>query len=426
LKRVVITGVGIVSPIGTGKMDFLYSLKNGKSGIKYISELAYLNFNCNIGGVPETNGSATVQLLGKYNLSDVSSTIHYALIAGLEAWEDAGLRLPDYNAPGVDPDTGVIVGSGIGSMDIISDKLITRVNERKHLKIKSSTVEQLLFSASGAYLSGILSAGNLVSANSNACSTGTEAILLGFEHIRQGKAKRMVVGSTEGYSPHYWAAFDALRVTATIYNDLPEKGSRPMSASACGMIPAAGSGILILEEFDFAIERKARIYAEIAGGFLNCGGQRNGGTMTAPNPSGVIRCIMEALRDANIRAQDVDCISGHLSSTMADTIEIKNWTTALKRKGKDFPFINSLKSMTGHCLGATGAIETIAASLEINGQFIHPSINCEDVHPEIAKMIDVNKIPMNFIENADINYLAKTSFGFGDVNACIILKRFQT
>ena len=278
---------------------------------------------------------------------------------------------------------------------------------------------------SGAYLSGILATGNLCTSNSNACSTGAEAVLMGFEHIRQGKAKRMMVGSTEGYSPYYWAAFDALRVTATNFNDLPTKASRPMSGSADGMVPACGAGILILEELEFALSRNANIYAEIAGGFLNCGGQRNGGTMTAPSPEGVIRCITQALKDANISADKIDCISGHLSSTMADPIEIKNWTLALQRKGKSFPYINSLKSMTGHCLGATGAIETIAAVLELKEQFIHPSINCEDIHPEIAELIDGNRIPQTIIKNAEINYLAKTSFGFGDVNACMILNKYN-
>ena len=160
-----------------------------------------------------------------------------------------------------------------------------------------------------------------------------------------------------------------------------------MSATACGMVPAAGAGMLMLEELESAIERNAKIYAEISGGFLNSGGQRNGGTMTAPNPEGMIRCIAGALQDANIHADQIDCISGHLSSTMADVLEIKNWKIALKRNKDDFPYINSLKSMTGHCLGAAGAVETIAAVLELKDQFIHPSINCEDLHPEIAALI---------------------------------------
>ncbi|MFH0867330.1 MAG: beta-ketoacyl synthase N-terminal-like domain-containing protein [Bacteroidota bacterium] len=299
------------------------------------------------------------------------------------------------------------------------------VNEGKHKKIRSSTVEQLLFSASGAYLSGILATGNFCTANSNACSTGTESILMGFEHIRQGKAIRMVVGSTEGYSPFYWAVFDSLRVTATQFNDAPGSASRPMSATACGLVPGAGAGILVLEELESALRRNTKIYAEIAGGHLNSGGQRNGGTMTSPNPDGVIACITNAIKDANISSNDIDCISGHLSSTMADAIEIRNWTKALQRYKNDFPYINSLKSMTGHCLGAAGTIEIIAATLEISKQFLHPSINCEDVHSEIASLINTDKIPHTVKDNVEINLLAKASFGFGDVNACLILKKHK-
>lgn len=425
MKRVVITGIGVVSPIGTGKNDFLASLNKGSSGIKFLPELAELNFNCKIGGLPDTNSSPFLDILRKYNLSDLGTTVLYALLAGLEAWFDAGFVLPDHDSPDVDTQTGVIIGSGFGSIDIIGNKLVPLVNEGKHKKIKSSIVEQLLFSASSSYLSGMLAAGNLVTANSNACSTGTESVISGFEHIRQGKSKRMVVGSTEGYSPFYWATFDSLRVTAIKYNDNPEQGSRPMSASACGLVPGAGAGILILEELESALKRNAKIYAEIIGGCLNSGGQRSGGTMTSPNPSGVISCISNAINDAQIHPRDIDCISGHLSSTMADPIEIKNWTDALCRDKKDFPYINSLKAMTGHCLGAAGALETIAATLELSNQFIHPSINCKDVHPEINALIDPHKIPHSVIENSHIRHIAKASFGFGDVNACLILKKFN-
>lgn len=423
MKRVVITGIGVVSPIGAGKEIFLDSIKKGISGIKRIDELSNLNFNCQIGGIPDTQKSEFLPILEKYNLADSSSTIKYSCLAAIEAWLDAGFSIPDYNSQVVDQDTGIIIGSGFGSIDLIGNKLIPLVNEGKLKKIRSSTIEQLIFSAPAALLSGILATGNFLTSNSNACSTGTESVLLGFDAVRNGKAKRMIVGSAEGYSPYYWAIFDALRVTATSFNETPEKGCRPMSEKACGLVPSAGAGILILEELEAALLRGAKIYAEIGGGYLNSGGQRNGGTMTAPNPAGVISCIKGAIVDAHIDASQIDCISGHLSSTMADVIEIKNWTKALNLYGTDFPFINSLKSITGHCLGASGSIEVIAAVLEIYHQFIHPSINCEDVHPEISKLIDPGKIPQNLIENQSINFVAKTSFGFGDVNSCVILKK---
>lgn len=424
MKRVVVTGIGVVSSIGTGKDVFLESIKNGVSGIKLIPELNSYNFNCQIGGIPDYKNSDILPIIEKYNLSKASSTILYSCLAGIEAWLDAKLTIPEYQSKETDKDTGIVIGSGMGSIDLVSERLIPFVKEGKHKKLGSVTIEQLLFSASSSFLSGILATGNLSASNSSACATGTESIFMGFEAIQSGKAKRMLVGSSEGYSPYYWACFDALRVTNTQFNESPEKGSRPMSATACGLVPSAGAGVIVLEELETALARNATIYAEIAGGFLNSGGQRNGGTMTAPNPAGVITCITEALNNANIHSAEVNCISGHLSSTMADVLEVKNWTTALKRDKKDFPYINSLKSMTGHSFGASGAIETIASVLELKHQFIHPSINCEDVHPEIEKLIDIEKIPNTCINNKNINIIAKTSFGFGDVNACLILKKY--
>jgi 3-oxoacyl-(acyl-carrier-protein) synthase len=425
MKRVVITGIGVVASNGCGKNEFLHSIKNGISGVKFIPELETLNFGCQIGGIPDISRSEHLPFLERHNLANAGSTVLYACIAGLEAWKDAGFSIPEHDSSEVDPDTGIIIGSGFGSMDIIGNTLVPLVNEGKLRKIRSSVVEQLIFSAPAAILSGLLATGNISTANSSACATGTESILMGFEAIRSGKAKRILAGSTEGYSPYYWAIFDSLRVTAAQYNDKPEKACRPMSESACGLVPAAGAGMLMLEDLSSALERNAPIYAEIGGGFLNSGGQRNGGTMTAPNSHAVINCIVQALKNAEISADEIDCISGHLSSTMADATEIKNWSAALQRDKQNFPYINSLKSMTGHSLGASGAIESVAAVMQIKHQFIHPSINCQDVHPEISEIIDAEKIPHTTINGKNIRTLAKTSFGFGDVNACVILKKYN-
>jgi 3-oxoacyl-(acyl-carrier-protein) synthase len=423
MKRVVVTGMGVVAPNGTGLTEFLSSIRSGKSGIKTIPQLGELGFGCRIGGIPDVTKSPFLEILNKYNLADASSAIVYAGLAALEAWTDAGLEIPDYTAPEVDYNTGIIIGSGVGSLDIITNKLVPLVNEKRHFRLRSSTIEQLLFSASGAYLSGILGIGNWAGANSNACATGTESVYLGYDHIRLGRATRMVVGSTEGYSPYYWANFDALRVTSTQFNDDPEKGSRPMSATAGGLVPAAGAGVLILEELDSALARGAKIYAEICGGALNSGAQRNGGTMTAPNSEGVIRCIQDALNNAGITPDEIDAVSGHLSSTMADVLELKNWNSVLKRTPENFPWINSLKSMTGHCLGAAGSVETVAAVLELFHGFIHPSINTEDLHPEIESIVARPRVPLTSVPVPNLNIIAKTSFGFGDINACLIFKK---
>ena len=221
----------------------------------------------------------------------------------------------------------------------------------------------------------------------------------------------------------YGEVFDAMRVMTYKHNDTPEKGSRPMSETASGFVPGSGAGALVLESLESALERGATIYAEVLGGAVNSGGQRNGGTMTAPNSKAVQRCIREAIKEAGISANDIDVINGHLTATIKDPVEIENWSIALDRKGTDFPYINSLKSMVGHCLAAAGSIESVAAVLQLRENFIFPSINCEDVHPEIAQLIDVEKIPTTAIHQ-EVNIVAKASFGFGDVNACVIFKKY--
>jgi 3-oxoacyl-[acyl-carrier-protein] synthase-1 len=233
----------------------------------------------------------------------------------------------------------------------------------------------------------------------------------------------MLVGSSSDSSLYTWGGFDAMRVMTYKHNETPEKGSRPMSETASGFVPGSGSGALVLESLESALERKATIYAEVLGGNINSGGQRNGGTLTAPNAEAVQKCIVDALLDSEILAAEIDVINGHLTATSKDALEIENWTNALQRKGTDFPYINSLKSMVGHCLAAAGAIESVASVLQIKEQFVFPNINCEDIHPEISELIDTQKIPTKMIEK-DINVIAKASFGFGDVNACVIFKKY--
>jgi 3-oxoacyl-(acyl-carrier-protein) synthase len=156
---------------------------------------------------------------------------------------------------------------------------------------------------------------------------------------------------------------------------------------------------------------------------VNCGGHRMGGTITAPNPEGVKRCIRGALADAAMEPGEIDAINGHLTATYADSMEVKNWAAALGRGPGDFPWINSTKSMVGHCLGAAGAIECVAAVLQLVKGFIHPSLNCEDLHPEIEPF--AAHIPHKRIDCPELRTIAKAGFGFGDVNSCLILKKWQ-
>jgi 3-oxoacyl-(acyl-carrier-protein) synthase len=275
-----------------------------------------------------------------------------------------------------------------------------------------------------AYLGGILACGNQVSTNSSACTTGTEAILMGAERIQNGKAKRMLVGSCSDHGTYIWGGFDAMKVMTYKHNDNPGQGSRPMSASASGFVPGSGAGALLLEDLDSAKARGAFIYAEILGGHINSGGQRNGGTMTAPNSVAVQKCIESALADAGIKAVEIDTINGHLTATSKDSLEIKNWKKALGLSKNNFPVVNSLKSMTGHCLAAAGSIECVASILQIEHDFIFPSINCEDLHPEILEEIGELSIPHQ-VRDQKVTTVIKASFGFGDVNACIIFRKFK-
>jgi 3-oxoacyl-(acyl-carrier-protein) synthase len=320
-------------------------------------------------------------------------------------------------------ETGCVFGSSVADTDVIKNA-ITRVDAKESKKLGSRVVEQIMNSGVTAYISGRLGLGNKIISNSSACATGTQAILMGYEYIKYGMAKRMVVGSSEYVDSYVFGAFDSMRVLSRKFNDQPEKASRPMSISAGGFVPGSGAGALILEDLDFALARGAKIYGEVLGGSNNSGGQRSGGTMTAPAPAGVVRCINEAITQANIKADDIDLISGHLTATIADKQEIQNWSDALGRRGEDFPMVNSLKSMIGHCLSAAGSIEMVAAVLQLEHQFVHPNINIEDPNPEIINLITANNLPTTMV-NKRINILAKANFGFGDVNTCLIISKYK-
>ncbi|RPD99674.1 beta-ketoacyl-[acyl-carrier-protein] synthase family protein [Aureibaculum marinum] len=420
-KRVVITGLGVVAPNGVGISNFTHALKNGISGIEFHQELADLNFSCCIGGIPKVTKEKKAKYFTDLQLRNFNSSgILYGCIAAIDAWKDSGLPINDKK---VDFDSGTIFGTGTSGVEKFREA-IYKLDDKQVRRLGSTVVAQTMASGVSAYLGGMLGLGNQVTTNSSACSTGTEAILMGYERIKNGKAKRMLVGSCSDHGPYLWGGFDAMRVMTYKYNDCPTEGSRPMSTSASGFVPGSGAGALLLESLESALERKAIIYAEVLGGAVNSGGQRNGGTMTAPNSNAVQRCISEAINDAHINARDIDLINGHLTATIKDPEEIRNWIKALAIETNKFPYIQSTKSMIGHCLAAAGAIESVASIIQLKEGFIAPTINCEEVHPEILKVIDISKIPRKRIQK-ELNLIAKASFGFGDVNACVIFKRFN-
>ena len=419
-NRVVITGLGVVAPNGVGLDAFLHSIKNGISGIRHFEELQRLKFSCQIAGMPNVSTELASQYFSELELKNFNATgILYGVIAGIDAWKDAGLSIEKFDEP--DWDSGTIFGAGTSGIDKFRES-IYKIDELKVRSLGSTTVIQTMNSGVSACLAGKLGLGNLVTTNSSACTTGTESILMAYDRIKSGQAKRILAGSTSDSGPYVWGGFDAMRVCTSKSNDLPETGSRPMSESASGFVPASGAGAMVLEDLETALARGARIYAEVLGGNLNSGGQRGSGSLTAPNPVAVQKCIQNAVKNAGIASQDVDAINGHLTATSKDSLEILNWSLALNRKGDNFPYINSLKSMIGHCLSAAGSIESVASVLQLYHGFVFPNRNCEDLHREITEIIDSSRIPQKMIEK-DLKIILKASFGFGDVNGCVVFKK---
>lgn len=422
-RRVVVTGIGVVAPNGHGKEDYSKALRHGVSGLRYIPQLEELKFSCRVGGIPQNVIEKAEQYFPSDEIPAMNENMIYAGIAALDAFTDAGLKVPEREEDYVYEDTGAIVGTGIGGIDTFAHEVYPLMEQKKVRRLGSTIVERVMMSASSAKIGGLLGLGNQVTSNSSACSTGTEAVIMGTERIRAGLADRMVVGGSEGSDPFVWCGFDSMRVLCKAFNDDPESASRPMSASAAGFIPGSGAGILVLEELEVAKARGARIYAEVAGAALNSGGMRFGGSMTAPSASGVRRCIRTAILDAGVSPLDIDYINGHLTATMADPLEVGNWSAALERGTENFPAINSTKSLIGHALGASGALETVATIIQMTDGFIAGSKNCEDLHEKIAPF---EKSVVRETRDANIRIAAKASFGFGDVNSCIILRSLES
>ena len=422
MNRVVITGLGVVAPNGVNIASFTSALRQGISGIQFFQHLKDSAMGCCVAGVPMNFDNS---ILRKYLNPGAfkslrSTTIKYALAAAIEAWTNAGFEVIGND---IDPDSGCIFGNGVCDVDHMR-YAIGMFENGDIQKLGVRHIEQLMSSGSSAYIGGLLGLGNQVTANSSACSTGTEAVVMAFEKIQSGNAKRMIAGSCEASSPYIWAVFDAMRVLNRNHNDNPTAASMPMSIDSAGFVPGSGAGALILEELETAIKRNAIIYGEVVSGFVNSGGHRNGGSMTAPSSAGVRTCIKTTIHKSGIHPREIDLICGHLTGTTADKLEIANWSVALNCSGKDFPSINTSKSLTGHCISATGSIECVAAILQMDNNFIQPNLNCDIIQPEILEIIDEECI-VRQPTNKVINTVIKANFGFGDVNSCVIFKKYS-
>lgn len=414
--------MGVVAPNGIGLDQFHKAQSAGKSGIKKIDLFEELKFSCQVGGIPEVTEELLQQYFTPLELRMIdSSGIKYGVIAGLQAWGDAGLEIDkeDNNY-----DHGIIFGAGISGVDKFRDA-IYKVDKLNVRRLGSTVVINTMTSGVSAFLSGKIGAGNQVTTNSSACVTGTESIGMAYDRIRAGKAVRILAGSCSEDGPYIWGGFDAMRVMNYKSNDKPEAASRPMSQTAGGFIPGSGAGAMVLENLESALNRNATIYAEIIGHHTNSGGHRKGGTMTAPNGHAVQRCITETIKAAGVSASDIDYINGHLTATSKDAFEIENWKAALGLDPQAFPLINSTKSTIGHCLSAAGSIESVATVLQMKHSVVYPSINCDDLITEILELLPGNSVSRT-LHNKEINIAIKASFGFGDVNGALLFKKYES
>ncbi|MGD2067324.1 MAG: beta-ketoacyl synthase N-terminal-like domain-containing protein, partial [Gemmatimonadota bacterium] len=301
-RRVVVTGLGVVAPNGIGLDAYAEALREGRSGLRHMPVMEEHNFGCSVAGVPDPDEIDAVceRYFDEDELRAMNSSHRFGAVAAVDAWTDAGFVRPERDDDQVHWEAGAIIGTGIGGLDTTGEKLVPLVDAGRVRRLGSTMVEQIMASGVSARVSGLLALGNQVTANSSACSTGTEAVIDGFRRIAAGRAERMLCGGVEAATHYTWAGFDSMRVLCRSHNDEPTRASRPLSASACGFIPGSGAAVLHLESLESARAREARIYGEVLGGGLNCGGHRRGGSMTAPNPESVQRCIREAVDDAGI------------------------------------------------------------------------------------------------------------------------------
>ncbi len=432
-RRVVVTGVGAIAPNGIGMAAYRQALKAGKSGITWHEPLKKLNFASQIGGTPPIEVDDILKTIPETDFNKLNEAMVYSTLAAVECARSSGVEidlLKGYSQSPVDWDSGAFIGCGIGGMDTLFEELGPVMADaesqdpgRGTAAMGTDIVPKVMGSSVSVAVGKFLGLGGQTCTNSSACNTGTEAIFEGFKNIQLGFAESMYVGGAEGSHYGTWAGFDAMRdVLCSKFNDMPEKGSQPMGAGACGFVPGSGAAVLRIESLESAQKRGAKILCELVAAYCNSGGQRDGGTMTFPNAEGVARCIRRVIKDSGISPSEISLINGHLTSTTADPREVGSWIKALELPLDKFPRIQSTKSMIGHTLGAAGALESAAVVDQLSAGYIHPSINSENVHPEIRKV--EASIP-HALEERPLEYVIKASFGFGDVNGCLLFRRWN-
>ncbi len=408
--RVVVTGAGVITPVGNNKNDFWNSLITGKSGVDKITVFDPARFDCHIAAqVKNYEPKDTIPMKESRRMERFTQ---FAVSAAKEAIADSGI---DINKE--DPyDVGVLVGSGIGSLGIIEETHSLYL-EKGPEKFSPFMIPMLIINMASGWISILNGFKGPNLAVVTACATGTHAIGEAFRMIQHGQAKVMVAGGTEScITPLGIGGFCALKALSKRNSD-PTAASRPFDNERDGFVMGEGAGVVVLEELEHAKARGAHIYGELVGYALNADAFH----MTAPSPNGegAARAMAGALRDAKINIEDVSYINAHGTSTeLNDKIETLAIKTVFKDHAKKIQ-VNSTKSMTGHTLGAAGGIEFVACCLSIKNQMLHPTINQTSPDPEC----DLDYVP-NTARKTNVDVCLSNSLGFGGHNTSIALRRF--
>jgi len=408
-RRVVVTGLGLITPLGTGVEKTWRALCAGTSGIRRITKFDPSRHACQIAG--EVTDFNPADYIEKKDIKKMDAFIHFAVGAGQMAVEDSGLKVTEENADRV----GVYIGSGIGGLPAIEayHKVLL---EKGPDRVSPFFIPMVIINLASGQVSMRIGARGPNACAVTACATGNHCIGDAFRLIQHGEADAMVAGGTEAaITPLGVAGFASSKALST-RNDEPERASRPFDKDRDGFVLGEGAGIVVLEELESARRRGARIYAEIVGYGMTADAYH----ITAPpeDGAGAVRCMRRALQDASVSPETIDYVNAHATSTMADRIE----TSAIKQVFGDHArrlAVSSTKSMTGHLLGAAGGIEAIFSILAIQRGLLPPTINQDRPDPEC----DLDCIP-NIARRADVHTVLSNSFGFGGVNACLIFSRY--
>jgi 3-oxoacyl-[acyl-carrier-protein] synthase II len=410
-RRVVVTGVGMVTPLGVGVEESWQGLLAGKSGIRKITRFDASQFATQIAG--EVDGFNPEDYIEIKEIKKMDRFIHLAVAAAQFAIDDSGLKITDSNTER----TGVIVGSGIGGLPAI-EHYHSIVLDKGPRKISPFFIPMLIINLAAGQISIKFKAKGPNSAVATACATGSHAIGDAFRIIQRGEADAMIAGGTESViTPLGIGGFNAMKALST-RNHEPEKASRPFDIDRDGFIIGEGAGIVIIEGLDSAITRGAKIYAEILGYGMTADAYHI--TTPSPNGEGAARCMRMTLQDAEVNPVEVNYINAHGTSTKSgDELESRAIKTVFGEHAYEIA-VSSTKSMTGHLLGAAGGVETVITALSIYHDIVPPTINLDNPDPEC----DLDYVPHKSREMS-LQYALTNSFGFGGTNACLLLKKFE-